>query len=201
MSMKRAALLLCAVPLMSGCVGYSTYSPDQGDRIDSSVLNEPAVQAVISKSLEYVITRFPPTLSEQEARLGEIDAMRRGPVAVSLPRGMTREQHDSIIASLGGGVEAVTPGSTAIPTYRVGQIRVRGSHASVDIHRPLLDHSNALDLPYQCITVRMRSGFDGWRVQEYQAWLAGAVPLPALNALRSPPPADPDTEQARVSEH
>lgn len=195
---------LTALAMIGGCVGYTSYDPTEGQALDDNPLNTRAVRAVVTESLRFTIDRMPPSLTEDEARLNALAPTSDRPVAVSLPRGMTKSVHDEILTSLGERVEPIVDGNEGLPIYRVGKLRIRGGSAIVDIHRPLDKTDNRFQAPYQCITVNLVSDLEGWRIEDYQAWLPGTVPLPALNALRMPQPetdpdADPDAEPTEVA--
>ncbi len=199
-NMRRLAAL-ALLPMFAGCVGYTSYDPAEGDRLGDSTLNAPAVRAVLSRSLAFAIERMPPELSEEEARLSVLAPTSDRTVAVSLPRGLTKATHDEILASLGEGVSPVVDGTEQLPIYRVGVMRIRGGTADVDVHRPLDENDNRFHAPYQCITITLRSDLEGWRVEDFEAWMPGTVPLPALNALRIPqeaPVEDPEPTEMAV---
>ncbi len=183
-----------------GCVGYTSYDPAEGDQLTDSTLNAPAVRAVLTRGLRFTIERMPPELSEDDARLNVLAPTSERPIAVSLPRGMTKAAHDDIVAALGENVSPIVDGNEGLPIYRVGEFRIRGNSATVDIHRPLDETENRFHAPYQCVTLTLRSDLEGWRVEDYEAWLPGTVPLPALNALRTPAEAEPPTEMAAEDE-
>lgn len=199
----RPLAALAMLPLFAigvGCVGYTSYNPTEGDQLGDSSLNAPAVRAVLTRSLRFTIERMPPELSEDEARLNVLAPTSEREVAVSLPRGLTKAAHDQILASLGDAVSPIVDGNEGLPIYRVGELRIRGNSATVDVHRPLDETNNRFQTPYQCITLSLRSDLEGWRVEGYEAWMPGTVQLPALNALRTPAetetPEEPETELA-----
>lgn len=176
------SLIGAGAPL-PGCVGYTTYEPAEGDRVEGEYLNRPAMRAVLSQGLRFALERLPPSLGEQEARLGELGAGPSSPVPVSLPRGLTQSQHDAIMSSIADLARPLGPEDSLNDVYRVGDVRVRGSIAWVDIHRPVDVPDDRARTPYQCVTVELRNRIVGWRVEDYQVWRPDAVPLPSVNVL------------------
>ena len=179
----RMLLVLVLAPILGACVGYTTYEPGEGDRVEGEYLNAPAIELVLSESLRFVIQRMPPTLGEEEARLGMLGAGVDEPVPVSLPRGLSEAQHDAIFRRLEGIARPATSEDDPNSIYRVGDIRLRGGLAWVDIHRPVSIPVGEMRTPYQCVTVELRNKILSWKPEDYQVWLPDAVPLPAVNAL------------------
>ncbi len=190
----RMLLLLVLGPFLGACVGYTTYEPTAGDRVENQYLSAPAIELVLSESLRFVIQRMPPTLGEEEARLGMLAVGAAEPVPVSLPRGLSEAQHDAIFRRLDGIARPATSDDDTNAVYRVGDIRLRGGLAWVDIHRPIEVPPGETRTPYQCVTVELRNKILSWRPENYQVWRPDTVPLPTVNALTPLP----ESERAGV---
>ena len=122
-SKMRPFAALAMLPMLAGCMGYTSYDPGEGDRLGDSTLNAPAVRAVLSRSLQFTIERMPPELTRDQARLNVLAPASEREVAVSLPRGLSKATHDEILASLGESVSPVVDGTEEMPIYRVGAVR------------------------------------------------------------------------------
>lgn len=175
-----------ALSTLGGCAGFTTQDPQQ--RMDFVFVNEPSVRAVMAEALRWTAPRFPPGTPAINAEAGQFavgDSTER--FAVSLPDGLTKNQHDAIIRRIGDNAVGVTDATRHLPTYRVGRVEVRAHQARVDIHRPLPPRADGT-IEYQCMTIHLRGGMLPWSVERYEVWSPGVVPLPQLVYAPEAPP-------------
>lgn len=178
---------------MAGCVGYSTYDPSLGP-IDLQTPNQPALEEIMVAGLGWTIQHFPPGTPPDLGTIGQT-ALDRGDraVAISLPSGLSQQQYDSIVSRADANATSWNE-SPGLPIYRVGRIWIRGSRASIDIHRPLTDGASTPD-QYQTITVEMKSGYGGWQYERFRAWEPGVGALPPLTAVADDQPDQTSPDQ------
>jgi len=184
---------LLTLGVLAGCVGYTTYDPAVGP-IDLQSPNQPALEEIMVAGLGWTIEHFPPGTPPDLGTIGQT-ALDRGDraVAISLPSGLSQAQYDRIVTRADANA-AAWDASPGLPIYRVGRIWIRGSKATIDIHRPLTDGATTAE-QYQTITIEMRSGYGGWHYDRFRAWEPGVGALPPLTAIKDPPDQD-DSDQA-----
>lgn len=158
--------LVCGV-LLSGCVGYNTWPPQEGVRGVSAPNMRPNDQVMLA-SLQYVVERYPP------------DSER---YAVNMPRGVSPSLYRWVVDRVGEGAEPLTPENEFLPIYHVKQIKVRGREAEVLILRPVTEAGVGPDgdLAYQPITVTLQGRLaSGWRIVNRREWIVGLEETPEL---------------------
>lgn len=189
--LARMVAAVAVAALMGGCAGYGTYTPGPDREINLQTLNHPSLEAVMAESFRWTITNLPPSVSPQAARIGEFASEPDGgPVLISLAPGMTPVQYRAVVGKAWAGAEPLTRARLAERSYRLGRIRIRGSSAWVDIHRPI----EAMPGRHQCVTVQLRGGTSPWRVTGFEAWEVGVISLPA------PAPIDGNEPKAEPTE-
>ncbi|MBX3321607.1 MAG: hypothetical protein KF757_01315 [Phycisphaeraceae bacterium] len=171
-SIRTSFWMLCVISacaVVSGCVSYSTYPEVKG--LAPSNPNFIHVKPIVRESIKEIITQF----HQDEF----------GTFAVNLPKGMTLEAQYSILDALDDRARLLTSQTLDRPIYHVGRIWVRGTHAKVDIVRPILElgPSPSDVVTYQGMTVWLEGGVYPWGVTRVQPWSIGVVSPPELNLL------------------
>jgi len=180
-------VLMAMVGLLAGCVGYTTYPPEDGQWAGSDP-NGLQLEAVMAASLHRVITDHPPPdVNGEGARL-----------AINLPAGLHPIRYERVVEKLGLGSVALTEESSALPRYSVKTIRLRAKNAEVDVFRPVYASLSGPDT--QMITVTLTGGVTPWRVERVQEWAPGAFEPPVPYYLMSVEQWDADLEAAREAE-
>jgi len=166
------AIALSAV----GCVGYATHDPLLQPETSPGEFHG-GLQRVLATGLRWSITRFPPTLSAEDASVGMVEVNAQSPVAISLPAefGLTPEAWSRIARDAGPDVLPLNAASKGRPIYRVGRVALRGSRAEMEVHRPTPAGA------YQTLTLDLELTSSGWSVRNYRLWTAPAADIPPLN--------------------
>lgn len=156
--------LLCGM-MLTGCVGYNTWPPQEG----VSGLSAPNVRPndqVILASLQYVVERYPADSDEY---------------AVNLPEGISPSLYRWIVDRVGEGAQPLTRENEHLPIYHVKQIKVRGREAEVLVLRPVTEAGLGPDgePAYQPITVSLSGRIaSGWRIVNRREWIVGLEETP-----------------------
>lgn len=160
-----AGIGVVCVALLTGCVGYNTWPPQEGVAGVSDPNVRPNDQVILA-SLRYVVERYP------------ADSDR---YAINMPRGMNENLYRWVVDRVGEGAEPLTEDNEWLPTYHVKQIKVRGREAEVMILRPVTEAGVGPDgdLAYQPITVSLRGRLaSGWRIVNRREWIVGLEEVP-----------------------
>ena len=129
--------------------------------------NGEGVLAVEVTALNHVLRRWAPAA---------------GAYAVELPPGTTPESYQRVIEQLPKGVSTPEQYGGELPTYRVAQVYMRGTHARVDIVKPD-DLSGE-----QLVSVFEAVDISGWYAQRSRLW---NVPVDdALRVMRTERPTE-----------
>lgn len=178
-----AALAAATLVPLGGCLGWTEYRA--GDpTLGEYLVQQPTLDGLMADALGWTIERFPPGTPAEAARVGEVSLVEStGEVAVSVPSEVTRARYDAIALRASPRAFPLSPLSRHLPLYRVGTIKVRAGAAQIDIHRPL---PGGADEPrsYQALTLHMRTSFGGWKVDRFDAWSPGVIPLPPAEMMR-----------------
>lgn len=179
-------LLALALP---ACQKYQNYPGVATARGTPEEPNNPATEAAIVASLQYVATRFPPdggiyAKPPQDAHKLQADF----PFAVNMPAGMRKSFYERIPTKIGPDVKPLTPEIVeqgSLPIYHVTRVWLRFNSGTVDVLRPMSQLGKGPDgTPvYQKITLRLEGGFSPWRVVHARAWDPGADEAPPFYFL------------------
>ncbi|MCP3905606.1 MAG: hypothetical protein GY715_18420 [Planctomycetes bacterium] len=166
------AVMLAAV---SGCTPWATYPPLEGaTSIDNPTLHP--IPDVMGEALWYVHSM---DVDDPANTHGG------GELVFNLPAGMPTTVYDKVITKLSGDARPMKyPSETA---YHVTEIRVRGTHAEVDVIHP--SASGAPEL----VTVKLRQeGFRGFGTVDTRRWRF---------VVSAPPPHYPFATEAAGEQH
>lgn len=182
-----ASLGVGFVVALGGCLGWTEYRA--GDQtLGDYLVQQPTLDGLMADALGWTIQRFPPDVPAQAAEVGQFSVTpTTGEVAVALPSRVSRERYDAIALRASPSAFPLSPVSRHLPTYRIGTIKVRASGAMVDVHRPLPTPAGE-PRRHQALTLHMRTSVGGWRVERYDTWSPGAVPLPPVVMMQDAPP-------------
>ncbi len=148
-----------------GCVGYNTY-PDPGTGVAGSNLNLLPMGSIMESALGWAFERYPGGIGGDEGGGG----LR----VVNLPLGVKAETYRTIAEEV--GARPMREGDGGEGVYHIGEIRVRGSRAQVDMHVPG-------DEGLVGVTVYMQGGLKPWRVTGRREWGAGVLGEPRMNVI------------------
>lgn len=189
--------------VLGGCLGWTEYRA--GDpTLGEYLVQQPTLDGLMADALGWTIERFPPGTPAVAAAVGEVSLVESdAEVAVSVPSTISRARYDAIALRASPSAFPLSPLSRHLPLYRVGTIKVRASGAQIDIHRPLPGPADA-PRSYQALTLHMRTSFGGWKVERFDAWSPGVIPLPPAEMMtlaetepqsEAPQPEEPGAEQ------
>lgn len=164
--------MVCVLVVVGGCVGYTDY-PSARWNMSRDNPNYPPVDEIMAAAVGWTIDHYPPGYGTMAGdNPGE-------PVAVSLPPNVRRDVFERVVRWASDRAVPATPQTANLATYIVGDIRVRGQRALVDVFRPVREGEGG----HQGITVRLDGGLHPWRVVDARVWHVGTLPVPIVHML------------------
>lgn len=165
-----AGLLLASAMMLAGCVGYSSWPPEEGSKVPSNP-NFNEMRLVMTRALEWTVDRYPP------GPVGRPDL--ETPVAINLPEGVRASMYRIIVENVADHAQPLTPDNAHLPIYHITAVTVIGDDATVNIARPVSGWGTN-DPKYQGVTLELRGGMlKDWRVVAHRLWTTGAMEPPA----------------------
>ena len=176
---RRSALALGALAAAAltagvGCT-QSTWPPiEEGGRQTSpSHINNAPIPQVMGEALSLVTLRYPPVSNAERGKIYE------QPFAICLPAGADAESYDRVVNRVQRGAQAATDENTALPTYYISRVIVRGVTAEVDVLRPVPELSAEGAVRYQGVTVYLLGSLGTWKVDSHHTFPVGMFDVPA----------------------
>jgi len=165
---RTLALALGASMLgLSGCAGYATWPPVQGNTLATADPNSPIVQDAMAVALNVAIEKYP--------------GLGGNPVAINLPAGVNRGVYESVASRTRSA--ALTPENAQThAVYHVARVWVRGWNAMVDVVLPVTSPSRGMGTPdYRGVTIHLKGDSSPMKFSLAQEWQPGTVATPELN--------------------
>ncbi len=184
--------LLAALTLLGlftpACQKYQNYPSVATARGTPEEPNNPATEAAIVASLQYVATRFPPHGGIYAKAPDDANKLHADfPFAVNMPAGMRKSFYERIPTKVGPDVKPLTPEIVeqgSLPIYHVTRVWLRFNSGTVDVLRPMTQLGKGPQgTVYQKVTLRLEGGFSPWRVVHARAWEPGADEPPPFYYL------------------
>lgn len=168
----------------AGCVSYA--HPSTGERtIAYTNPNTPAVEEIMMAGLRWTVNRYPPPVPPTEADEQPPDVL----MAVNVGAPVRGRVYQRIAASVPGAAP-LTPETSHLPIYHIGQYRIRGDQAQLIVYRPVttLGPKATGETVYQEIRLDLRGGLRPWHVHTWREWTPGSAETPTLNYFVAEPP-------------
>ena len=157
--------LLAPAAMLGGCAGYRTH-PESMSEWPNGHPNVGSVEESVTAALKWAVQRVPPPDYKGSG----------GQFAISPPAGLRQSRYLRMVSELGPDAYPVTGESEHLPTYFVGDVLVRGGHATVDVYCPVVDRWG--DIAYKPYTLNLEGGVRPWRVANLRAWQIGSMGPP-----------------------
>ena len=155
-----AGLALAGLFALPGC--YSNWPPVEG--YGQTELNNPSTRGVLAAAGRWALQRYKPAT----------------PVAFNMPAGLRRSGVLEVIASIGGGAQALTEETASTCTiYHLARINLTNDTAEMDVIVPV----GAGGGEYQMTQLRLTGRGAAWRVVVAREWETLVRPVPALAYL------------------
>lgn len=169
-----AAAGIASALLATGCVHYVNWPPVEGQTSFSNP-NINGVDDIMTISLGWLVSRFPP-------------AGYDGPVALNLPEQMSPTMQEHVAMQASDRTVLLTPDRAHLPIYHFKSVRTNGTHAEVEVLRPVLEAGPAAtgEPLYQGYTLYLRGSFHDWRVDRWREWSVGTLIAPPLAYVEMP---------------
>ncbi len=173
--------------VLGGCT-YANYPPIASKPMSSN-LNTPGNTAVMGVAAAWMLNRYPPATAGQ-------------PKAVfNLPKGLTAETIEAVIARAGPDAAASTPETAAsLPIYHMTRVSTRSGRAEVDVLVPLAGG-------YRTVTVWLTGSANKWSVTQFREWESALTEVPSVSyvpgtepASAEPPPVEPPPSEPASAE-
>ncbi len=182
-----ALLLLAALALNPGCVGFHVYPPEEGLSGIANPNSSP-IPELAKEALTWTVTRYPPTGGYEWTRTPANLPGGESKFVINLPSGFNAAIYRSIARDVSPNALPMEPGLESLPTYHVSRFYVVGDEAKVDVIRPvygLPGNSPDTGAITQGITLRLRGGLSSWHVTSHTTWTPGALQVPPINYVPS----------------
>lgn len=178
---RRSALTLgtlaaaAALAVFSGCT-QSTWPPieEGGRQTNPSHINNAPIPQVIGEALSLVTLRYPPVSNAERGKIYD------QPFAICLPAGADAESYDRVVNRVQRGAEPATEENTALPTYYITRVIVRGVTAEVDVLRPVPELGAGAEggVRYQGVTVYLLGSLGTWKIDSHHTFPVGMFDVP-----------------------
>lgn len=157
-----------------GCVGSAQWPPLKNEEAGLNQINSLAGRAVVGEALSFAVIRQPPVANAPRGEIYE------GPVAVSLPPGVTLASYGVIVRRVGPNAEPATLENRDRPTYHVSRVIIRGTTAEVDVLFPSPSFGTDAEgnARYQGMTIFLAGGTRPWRVASSRTFPVGLFDVP-----------------------
>lgn len=179
---SRARLVLgtLLVSAATGGCSYSTWPPveEGGRQTNPAQINNAPTPQVIGEALSMVTLRYPPVGNAERGKVYD------APYAFCLPEGADAESYDRVATRAranGRGAQPATDENTALPTYYISRVIVRGVTAEVDVLRPVPELGvDSQGRPrYQGMTVYLLGSLGSWKADKHHTFPVGMFDVPA----------------------
>lgn len=159
---------------MSGCVGDAQWPPLKSEEARLNQINTLAGRSVLGEALSFAVIRQPPVVNAQRGDIYD------GPVAVSLPEGVSLATYAVIVRRVGPNCEPATLSNRDRPTYHVARVIIRGTTAEVDVlfPSPRFGTDAQGNARYQGMTIFLAGGSRPWRVVSSRTFPVGLFDVP-----------------------
>lgn len=173
-ALALGTLAAAAITAGVGCT-QSTWPPveEGGRQTNPSHINNAPIPQVIGEALSLVTLRYPPVSNAERGKIYD------QPFAICLPAGADGESYDRVVNRVQRGAEPATDENTALPTYYITRVIVRGVTAEVDVLRPVPElGAGAEGARYQGVTVYLLGSLGTWKVDSHHTFPVGMFDVP-----------------------